>query len=51
MSLYPLIPARAGIQDLALGPRFRGDERIRLITHDVATQAVGSLSPMGRGLG
>jgi hypothetical protein len=29
MSLYPLMPAKAGIQFLAkaLGPRFRGDER------------------------
>jgi hypothetical protein len=27
MSVYPLMPAKAGIQFLALGPRFRGDER------------------------
>ncbi|MEA2930759.1 MAG: hypothetical protein QOG38_3187 [Hyphomicrobiales bacterium] len=29
MTLYPLMPAEAGIQFLAktLGPRFRGDER------------------------
>ena len=27
MTIYvPLIPAQAGIQDRALGPRFRGDE-------------------------
>ena len=26
-SVYPLMPAKAGIQFLALGPRFRGDER------------------------
>jgi hypothetical protein len=29
MTLPPLMPAKAGIQFLALGPRFRGDERIR----------------------
>jgi hypothetical protein len=28
MTLSPLLPAKAGIQFLALGPRFRGDERI-----------------------
>src|ERR1041385_4649432 len=43
----PLMPAKAGIRSLALGPRFRGDERISVLV--VALQPRNQKFDLGDG--
>src|SRR5207248_4054220 len=51
LSLLPLIPAQAGIQRQALGPRFRGDERMLHWVHAAEMGANDSPQPPRRNAG